>query len=70
MDLVKVPARGERSERALRLAIAEMYFSGVSTRRMKQVTQITREDLGFNSRFDPKSIYLMSLILYDKVYKD
>src|SRR6516225_1450691 len=25
--------RGERSERALKLAIAEMYFSGVSTRR-------------------------------------
>jgi hypothetical protein len=32
--------------------------------------KITREDLGFNSRFDPKFIYLMSVILYDKEYKD
>jgi putative transposase len=31
--------KGERSERALRIAIAEMYFSGVSTRRVKQITQ-------------------------------
>jgi transposase-like protein len=31
--------RGERSERALKLAIAEMYFSGVSTRRVKQITE-------------------------------
>lgn len=31
--------RGERSERALKLAVAEMYFSGVSTRRVKQITE-------------------------------
>lgn len=31
--------RGERCERALKLAIAEMYFSGVSTRRVKQITK-------------------------------
>lgn len=31
--------RGERSERALKLAIAEMYFSGVSTRRVRQITE-------------------------------
>jgi len=31
--------RGERSERALKLAIAEMYFSGVSTRRVKHITE-------------------------------
>ena len=31
--------KGERSERALKLAIAEMYFSGVSTRRVKQITE-------------------------------
>lgn len=30
--------RGERSERALKLALAEMYFSGVSTRKVKQIT--------------------------------
>jgi putative transposase len=35
--------RGERSERALKLAIAEMYVCGVSTRR---VTEITRELCG------------------------
>jgi len=35
--------RGERSERALKLAIAEMYVQGVSTRR---VTEITRELCG------------------------
>ena len=31
--------RGERSERALKLAVAEMYFSGVSTRRVKKITE-------------------------------
>jgi putative transposase len=31
--------RGQRSERALRLAIAEMYVQGVSTRRVSQITQ-------------------------------
>ena len=31
--------RGERSERALKLAIAEMYVRGVSTRKVKQVTE-------------------------------
>lgn len=31
--------KGERSERALRIAIAEMYFSGVSTRKVKQITE-------------------------------
>lgn len=31
--------RGQRSERALRLAVAEMYVQGVSTRRVKQITQ-------------------------------
>ena len=31
--------RGERSERALKLAIAEMYVNGVSTRRVKRVTE-------------------------------
>lgn len=31
--------RGERCERALKLSIAEMYFSGVSTRRVKQITK-------------------------------
>lgn len=31
--------RGERSERALKLAIAEMYFSGVSTRRVRKITE-------------------------------
>lgn len=35
--------RGQRSERALRLAVAEMYVQGVSTRR---VTEITRELCG------------------------
>jgi transposase-like protein len=37
--------RGERSERALKLAIAEMYLRGVSTRR---VTEITRELCGLD----------------------
>jgi len=32
-------ARGMRSERALKLAIAEMYFQGVSTRKVKHVMQ-------------------------------
>src|SRR5690606_19055268 len=31
--------RGERSERALKLAIAEMYVQGVSTRKVMEVTQ-------------------------------
>jgi transposase-like protein len=31
--------KGERSERALKLAIAEMYVQGVSTRRVTQITQ-------------------------------
>jgi putative transposase len=31
--------KGMRSERALRLALAEMYVQGVSTRRVKQITQ-------------------------------
>src|SRR3982751_6441219 len=31
--------RGERSERALKLAIAEMYVQGVSTRRVTQIMQ-------------------------------
>lgn len=35
--------KGQRSERALRLAVAEMYVQGVSTRR---VTEITRELCG------------------------
>jgi transposase-like protein len=35
----KALERGERSERALKLAIAEMYVNGVSTRRVKRVTE-------------------------------
>ena len=31
--------RGERSERALKLAVAEMYVQGVSTRKVQQITQ-------------------------------
>ena len=31
--------RGERSERALRLAIAELYVQGVSTRKVTKITQ-------------------------------
>ena len=31
--------RGERSERALKLALAEMYVQGVSTRKVKKITQ-------------------------------
>ena len=31
--------RGQRSERALRLAVAEMYVQGVSTRRVSEITQ-------------------------------
>jgi len=31
--------RGERSERALKLAVAEMYVQGVSTRKVAQITQ-------------------------------
>ena len=37
--------KGERSERALKLAVAEMYVQGVSTRR---VTEITEELCGFD----------------------
>ena len=37
--------RGQRSERALRLAVAEMYVQGVSTRR---VTEITKELCGLD----------------------
>jgi len=32
--------KGERSERALKTAVAQMYISGVSTRRVKEVTEI------------------------------
>jgi transposase-like protein len=31
--------RGERSERALKLAVAEMYVQGVSTRKVAAITQ-------------------------------
>jgi putative transposase len=31
--------KGERSEKALRLAVAEMYINGVSTRRVKRITE-------------------------------
>lgn len=31
--------RGERSERALKLAVAEMYVTGVSTRKVVKVTK-------------------------------
>ncbi len=31
--------RGERSERALKLAVAEMYVQGVSTRKVAEITQ-------------------------------
>lgn len=31
--------KGERSEKALRLAVAEMYINGVSTRRVKHITE-------------------------------
>jgi len=41
----KALERGERSERALKLAVAEMYVQGVSTRK---VTQITRELCGLD----------------------
>jgi transposase-like protein len=37
--------KGERSERALKLAVAEMYVQGVSTRK---VSQITEELCGFD----------------------
>ena len=37
--------KGQRSERALRLAVAEMYVQGVSTRR---VAEITRELCGLD----------------------
>ena len=32
--------RGQRSERALRLAVAEMYVQGVSTRRVEKITKV------------------------------
>jgi len=32
--------RGQRSERALKVAVAEMYVQGVSTRRVKEVTEV------------------------------
>ena len=32
--------KGIRSERALRLAVAEMYVQGVSTRRVKEITEV------------------------------
>lgn len=35
----KALERGERSERALKLAVAEMYVRGVSTRKVKQITE-------------------------------
>jgi len=41
----KALERGERSERALKLAVAEMYVQGVSTRK---VTEITRELCGLD----------------------
>ena len=41
----KALERGERSERALKLAIAQMYVEGVSTRK---VTEITRELCGLD----------------------
>lgn len=32
--------KGERSERALKLALAQMYVSGVSTRKVKEITEV------------------------------
>ena len=32
--------KGLRSERALKLAVAEMYVQGVSTRRVKEITEV------------------------------
>lgn len=32
--------KGERSERALKAALAQMYISGVSTRRVKEITEV------------------------------
>jgi transposase-like protein len=37
--------KGVRSERALRLAVAEMYVQGVSTRRVKEITEILDQHL-------------------------
>ena len=31
--------RGERSERALKVAVAEMYLQGVSTRKVAEITE-------------------------------
>lgn len=39
--------RGTRSERALKLALAEMYVQGVSTRRVAAITDITEKLCGF-----------------------
>ena len=38
--------RGQRSERALALALAEMYVQGVSTRRVEEITKVLCNGLG------------------------
>ncbi len=38
-SLSKIAERGERSERALKLAVAEMYVQGVSTRKVAEITK-------------------------------
>jgi putative transposase len=41
--------RGQRSERALRLAVAEMYVQGVSTRRVEEITKVLCAGLEISS---------------------
>jgi len=36
-------AKGLRSERAFKAALAEMYIQGVSTRKVKEITKVLRE---------------------------
>lgn len=41
--------RGQRSERALRLAVAEMYVQGVSTRRVEEITKVLCDGMQISS---------------------
>ena len=40
---------GQRSERALRLAVAEMYVQGVSTRRVEEITKVLCDGMEISS---------------------
>ena len=60
--------KGTRSEKALKLAIAQMYLEGVSTRRVQDVTEkVTQELDGEFEQFRNRPIGEISYLIFDAV---